>query len=102
MSNLPDTSSGGGTTTTQSQALQRPEVKARTAVMDETRTDAQYSVGSVPSGVPEVPNQGGGYVFRIPSGRAPKSLTIRLNTKKMAEQARMRRLNEALRGARRR
>ena len=89
--------------TTQSEASGQTEIRVGSTVAPRKMpTEAHCAVGSVPSGLPEVMETGEyGYVFRIGSPRSAM-VTITLETKQLMEQAQVRKVNQAIRRARRR
>lgn len=69
----------------------------------EIATNSYAIVGSVPSGLPEDLADGPErYVFRVGGEHPAESVTITINTKRLIERAKIRKLNQAMRRARRR
>ena len=93
--------SGGSEGLTQAEAGNRREVAVRKVSEYEIVTGAQFAAGSVPSGLPEVAPEGIGYVFRLGAGTPLDTVTITIDTQQLAEQARVRKVNQAIRRARR-
>jgi len=94
--------SGSSEVTTQPETNDGKELKVRSGRSYEIITAAQYGVGTVPSGLPEVAHGGGNYVFRVASGTSVPQVVVTLDTKQLTEQARVRKMNQAIRRARRR
>ena len=104
MVNRPDTSAETGSGTSSSES---PGVEVRVAntssATTEIATSAQKLVGSLPSGIPLVVEQEGvGYVFSVKGKQKSSSVVITLDVKQLADQAKVRRINNAMRRARRR
>ena len=95
-----DTSGNSGATTPQETGNRR-EIEVLPASACEIITSAQNVVGSVPSGLPEVASESGGHVFRVTSGAPLEQVTITLDTRQLTDQARVRKVNQAIRRARR-
>jgi len=93
--------SGGMQATTQPEGGDRREIEVKTEHNYEVITDARYTAGSTPSGLPEVA-EGAGYVFRIGEGYPLNQVVITIDTGQLTEQARIRKVNQAIRRARRR
>lgn len=93
--------SGSSEVTTQPETNDGKELEVKSGRSYEIITAAQYGVGTVPSGLPEVAAEGGNYVFRVASGASVPQVIITLDTKQLAEQSRVRKVNQAIRRARR-
>lgn len=88
--------------TTRMETGTRREISVLPVPSCQAITGAQYVAASVPSGLPEIVSGGGGYVFRITSGTPLGQVTIMLDTKQLTEQARVKKVNQAIQRARRR
>ena len=90
--------------TTQAEASGEAEIKVgHTPPPSEIPTGVCHEAGSVPSGLPEmVEAEGYGYVFRVGGNSRSGRVTITLDTEQLVEQARVRKVNRAIRRAHRR
>jgi hypothetical protein len=98
---MSDTSSGIQATT-QPEACDGREIEVITRPGFEVFTGAQYSASSMPSGLPEVSVEGSGYVFRLGEGPPLHQVVISLDIRQLTEQARIKKMNQAIRRANRR
>jgi hypothetical protein len=96
-----DTSSSDQATT-QPEGDDGREIEVRAGRGYDVITGAQYSAGSMPSGLPEVAVEGAGYVFRVGAGHSLNQVVITIDTRQLTEQARVKKMNQAIRRARRR
>lgn len=90
-----DTSSGIQATT-QPEGGDGREIKVSARRGDKVITGAQYSAGSMPSDLPEFAVEGGGYVFRVVAGHPLHQVVITIDTRQLIEQARVKKMNQAI------
>jgi hypothetical protein len=93
--------SGSSEATTQPETNNGQEFEVKSDRSFEIITAAHCGVGTVPSDLPEVAAEGGNYVFRVASGSSVPQIIITLDTQHLTEQARVRKVNQAIRRARR-
>jgi hypothetical protein len=88
--------------TTQPDSAEGREIKVSEGCGYEVTTGAQYTAGSMPSGLPEAAGEGGSYVFRVGAGLPLDQVVITIDTRQLTEQARIRKMNREIRRAHRR